>query len=80
MLKLGGNRLTMVVPSVRGVVPRGLCLEHAGAGRVSSEVFQTLHLAVVTRLLSQILRGDEALMARAPPKETRAAKAARLRD
>ena len=51
-----------------------------GADRVSSEVFQTLHLAVVTRLLPQILRGDEALMARAPPKETRAAKAARLRD
>ena len=50
------------------------------ADRASFEVFQTLHLAVVTRLLPQILRGDEALMARAPPKETRAAKAARLRD
>ena len=50
------------------------------ADRVSFEVFQTLHLAVVTRLLPQILRGDEALMARAPPKEMRAAKAARLRD
>jgi hypothetical protein len=33
-------------------------------------VFQTLHLAAVTRLLPQILRGNEALMARAPPKET----------
>ena len=50
------------------------------ADRVSIEVFQTLHLAVVRRLLPPILRGDEALMARAPPKETRAAKAARLRD
>jgi len=47
---------------------------------VSIEMFQTLHLAVVTRLLPQILRGDEALVAPAPPKETRAAKAARLRD
>jgi hypothetical protein len=81
VLKLGGNRLTMVPPSVRGFVPRELCLEHASAGRVSSEVFQTtLHLAVVTRLLPQSLRGDEALMARTPPKETRAAKVARLRD
>ena len=52
----------------------------APADRVSFEVFQTLHLAVVTRLLPQILRGDEALIARAPPKETRAAKVARLRD
>ena len=43
-------------------------------------MFKTLHLAAVTRLLSQILRGDEALVARAPPKETRAAKVARLRD
>jgi hypothetical protein len=47
---------------------------------VSFEVFQTLNLAVVTRLLPQILPGNEALMARAPPKETRAAKVARLRD
>ena len=52
----------------------------AAADRASFEVFQTLHLAVATRLLSQILRGDEALVARAPPKETRAAKVARLRD
>ena len=43
-------------------------------------MFQTLRLVVATRLLPQILRGDKALMARAPPKETRAAKAARLRD
>ena len=43
-------------------------------------MFQTLHLAVATRLLPQILRGGETLVARAPPKETRAAKAARLRD
>ena len=50
------------------------------AARASFEVFQTLHLAVLTRLLPQTLRGDEALMARAPLKETRAAKAARLRD
>ena len=53
----------------------------ARAGRPRElEVFRTLHLAAVTRLLPQILRGDEALMARAPPKETRAAKVARLRD
>ena len=52
----------------------------APADSVSFEVFQTLQLAVATRRLPQILRGDEALMARAPPKETRAAKAARLRD
>ena len=52
----------------------------AAADRASFEVFQTLHLAVATRLLSQILRGDEALVARAPPKETRAAKVARQRD
>ena len=51
-----------------------------GADRASFEVFQTLHLAAVTRLLPQILRGDEALMAHAPPKKRRAAKAARLRD
>ena len=50
------------------------------ADRVSIEVFQTLHLAVATWRLPQTLRGGEALMARAPPKETRAAKAARLRD
>ena len=50
------------------------------AGCVSCEVFQTLHLAVATRRLPHTLRGGEALMARAPPKETRAAKAARLRD
>ena len=52
----------------------------APADRASFEVFQTLHLAVATRLLPPIMRGDKALMARAPPKETRAAKAARLRD
>ena len=52
----------------------------APAGCVSCEVFQTLHLAVATRRLPHTLRGGEALMARAPPKETRAAKAARLRD
>ena len=39
-----------------------------------------MHLAVATRPLPQTLRGGEALVARAPPKETRAAKAARLRD
>ena len=52
----------------------------APADRASCEVFQTLHLAVTTRRLPQTLRGGEALVARAPPKETRAAKAARLRD
>jgi hypothetical protein len=52
----------------------------APADRASFEVFQTLHLAVVTRLLPQILRGGEALVARASPNETRAATVARLRD
>ena len=50
------------------------------ADRASFAVFQTLRLAVATRLLPQTLRGGETLVARAPPKETRAAKAARLRD
>jgi hypothetical protein len=52
----------------------------APADRASFEVFQTLHLAVASQLLPQILRGGEALVARASPKETRAAKVARLRD
>jgi hypothetical protein len=51
-----------------------------GADRASFEVFQTLHQAVVMRLLPRILPGDEALVARAPPKETRATKVARLRE
>jgi hypothetical protein len=59
---------------------RGEAAGRAPADHASVAVFQTLHLAVATRLLLQILRGGEALMARAPPKETRAAKVARLCD
>ena len=57
--------------------------EAAGLGaadRVSFEVYQAVHLRVVTALLPPVLRGDAALMARAPPKESRAAKAHRLRE
>ena len=73
-----GDRKKLVRESIH--LFKGGCAAGRAPANVSSKVFQTLHLAVVTRLLPHIPRGDKALMARAPPKETRAAKAARLRD